>query len=207
MADEKTAAPVVTETKVEAKKEETKLVIPDTSVSQPTQLEVWTTRAEVRGITVLAEDTVDTLKAKIEALDAPKEEVKPKTKAEEEIAIRERVYAESMYLVRCRITNMNPAKADLTAEQHTVSNKYLGAVTRIIPYGTQEDGWHVEKILLDYLKEKQFQQIRPVKGPNGQILPEVKWVREFAIEELPPLNNEELRILANKQAAAAGQAV
>ena len=99
---------------------------------------------------------------------------------------------------------MNPSKADLPGEIFTVSNNVVGSIKRYIPYGEQVDGWHVENMLLDMLKEKQFQQLRTKKGVNGHILPETKGVREYAIEELPPLTPEELKVLANKQAAAAG---
>lgn len=178
------------------------------------ELSILQNKAGVLGVAYSSEDSVESLKEKIDAKLNPKDSdglsiknEESKTKAQSEIEFRQQHYEENMRLIRCRITCMNPSKADLNSEFHTVSNKYLGAVTRAIPYGNQDDGWHVEKVLLDHLMDKQFQQIRTVKNSNGSMLPSTKWVKEFAIEILPDLTLEELRVLANQQAAAAGRAV
>ena len=174
-------------------------------------------KADTVGVAYTAGDTVETIRAKINAKlnDEPKAEEKsaevvsasgspaPKTKQE----LRQEAILDATRLIRVRITNMDPRKADLPGEFFTVSNGVVGTIQRYIPYSEQEDGWHVENMLLEMLKEKQFYQLRPRKGPNGTVLPDGRWVKEFAIEILEPLTQEELRILANKQAAAAGQAV
>jgi hypothetical protein len=210
MADEKKATEAVAATEVKTPQ------APEPEQMKISELTMLQTKANTMGVPIKESDTVDQIKEKIELHlnppEASKESKKKKSEAdtdrpETDQEIRQRLFESSMFLVRVRITNMNPSKADIGAEMHTVSNKYLGAVTRVIPYGEQIDGWHVEKILLDYLREKQFQQIRVVKGPNGQQIPQTKWVKEFAIEELPPLSPEELRVLANRQAAADGRAV
>ena len=173
-------------------------------------------KADTVGVAYTAEDTVDSIRAKINAKlnDEPKPEEKaaevvsagspaPKTKQE----LRQEAILDATRLIRVRITNMDPRKSDLPGEFFTVSNGVVGTIQRFIPYSEQEDGWHVENMLLEMLKEKQFYQLRPRKGPNGTVLPDGRWVKEFAIELLEPLTQEELRVLANKQAAAAGQAV
>lgn len=172
-------------------------------------------KADAVGIAYTPTDTVDAIRAKINAKlanDEPKTatsvlsagSINPvKTKEE----LRQEAILEATKLIRVRITNMNPQKADLPGEYFTVSNGVVGQITRFIPYAEQEDGWHIESMLLDMLREKQFHQLRPKKGANGQILPDGRWVREFNIEVLEPLTQEELKVLANKQAAAAGQAV
>ena len=169
-------------------------------------------KADTVGVVYTAEDTVDSIRAKINAKlnDEPKEEPKveggsPVSKTKQEL--RQEAILDATRLIRVRITNMDPRKADLPGEFFTVSNGVVGTIQRFIPYAEQEDGWHVENMLLEMLKEKQFYQLRPRKGPNGTVLPDGRWVKEFAIEVLEPLTQEELRILANKQAAAAGQAV
>ena len=177
---------------------------PENTAPVVDQLAMLKTKADTLGVTYSPNIGIDALREKIntkmngevEKEEAPRE----KTKTE----LRQEQYLEATRLIRVRITNMNPAKADLPGEIFTVSNGVVGAIKRYIPYGEQVDGWHVEKMILDMLKEKQFQQLRTKKGNNGQILPDTKWVREFAIEELPPLTPEELKVLANKQAAAAG---
>lgn len=175
-------------------------------------------KADLVGVAYENSDTSDVLRAKIDAKlnppvakDEDENEVEnPATKfkkGETQGELRQRVHAETMFLVKCRITNMNPAKADLQGEMFTVSNSYIGALTRFIPYGEQLDGWYIEKIMLDHLMDRKFQQIRKSRNSSGQDIPETKWVKEFAIEILPYPTKEELRVLANQQAAAAGQVV
>lgn len=185
-------------------------VVPEVSAPVVDQLAMLKTKADTLGVTYSPNIGIDALREKINAKMNGEPEKKEETKTSEAprektpMEIRQELFLDATRLVRCRITCMNPSKADLPGEIFTVSNRYVGEIKRYIPYGEQVDGWHVENMLLDMLKEKQFQQLRTKKGANGQILPETKWVREFAIEELPPLTPEELKVLANKQAAAAG---
>jgi hypothetical protein len=186
-------------------------VAPEVTAPVVDQLALLKTKADTLGVTYSGNIGIDALREKINAKMNGEPEKKDVTSASTEVArektameIRQELFLDATRLVRVRITNMNPAKADLPGEIFTVSNRYVGEIKRYIPYGEQVDGWHVEKMLLDMLKEKKFQQIRTKKGLNGQILPDTKWVREFAIEELPALTPEELKVLANKQAAAAG---
>lgn len=184
-------------------------VAPEATAPVVDQLALLKTKADTLGVTYSGNIGIDALREKINAKmngePEKKEEVKASDAREKTpMEIRQELFLDATRLVRVRITNMNPAKADLPGEIFTVSNRFVGEIKRYIPYGEQVDGWHVENMLLDMLKEKQFQQIRTKKGANGQILPDTKWVREFAIEELPALTPEELKVLANKQAAAAG---
>lgn len=185
-------------------------VVPEVSAPVVDQLAMLKTKADTLGVTYSPNIGVDALREKINAKMNGEPEKKEEAKASEtprektKMELRQEAFLEATRLVRCRITCMNPSKADLPGEIFTVSNNVVGSIKRYIPYGEQVDGWHVENMLLDMLKEKQFQQLRTKKGANGQILPETKWVREYAIEELPPLTPEELKVLANKQAAAAG---
>lgn len=124
------------------------------------------------------------------------------TKAQQEQQIREKIQREKMYLVRCRIYNLNPAKVDLPGEIITVQNKYLGTVRKFIPFGEATDnGYHIEKVLYDDLRARKFQQIQ-TKKIRGQIVHETRLVSEYSIELLPNLTPEELRELATQQAAA-----
>ena len=185
-------------------------VVPEVSAPVVDQLAMLKTKADTLGVTYSPNIGVDALREKINAKMNGEPEKKEESKVSEgprektKMEIRQEAFLDATRLVRCRITCMNSSKADLPGEIFTVSNNVVGSIKRYIPYGEQIDGWHVEKMLLEMLKEKQFQQLRTKKGANGQILPETKWVREYAIEELPPLTQEELKVLANKQAAAAG---
>lgn len=129
-------------------------------------------------------------------------EDRPRTPAE----IRKKQRDEQMRLVRVRIANMNPSKADLHGEIITVRTKYLGIVKRFVPFGEATDnGWHIPFILYEQLKNRKFLQTTVKKSKNGaQMLPKTRWVPEFSIEVLPDLSDKELKKLASQQAAAAG---
>jgi hypothetical protein len=126
------------------------------------------------------------------------------TKQELFNATRAQLMKDEMKLIRVRITNMDPKKKDLHGEVISVGNKYIGTVKKFIPFGeTTDDGYHIPKILLDELQDRKFQDIRTVKDKRtGTPSVSSRWVREFAIEILPPLTAEELRDLAIAQAAA-----
>lgn len=182
------------------------------------ELEMLKERARLMGIPFSGKIGVDALKKKIQdrldgkasAGDAEggddvegevKAEVK-KTKAQIEQETRDRVWAESMALVRCRIYNLNPQKRDIHGEIITVANKYLGTVRKFIPFGEATDnGYHIPKVIYEDLKSRQFQQIT-TKQKNGKIEVGSRMVPEYNIEVLPPLTKEELDELAIKQAAA-----
>lgn len=126
-----------------------------------------------------------------------------KNKKETVQQIRDRLKRDCMKLVRCRIYNMNPSKADLKGEIVTVANKYIGTVRKMIPFGEATDnGFHIEQILFDELKSRKFQQLRPKKVRGIDQAPERRMVPEYNLEILPPLTRNELRELAQKQAAA-----
>ena len=99
---------------------------------------------------------------------------------------------------------MNPAKKEWEGEIFTVSNNAVGTVKRYVPFNT-EDGWHVEHILLEQLRERQCQIFVTEKDSRGNKVRKGKLIREFAIEVLDPLTKEELAELAQRQAMARGQ--
>lgn len=201
--DKKAAAPVETAAPV----------APQAPAAAPvkTQLEILQERADTLGVSYTSETSVEDLKKAVAAKlsgEEPKKEAAGSNEVEDAFQRKNRerqeAWQEATKLIRCRITNMNPDKADLTCEIFTFSNGIIGSVTRTVPYGEQSDGWHVEQCILNMLMDKKFQQIRTIKGPNGQLIPQTKWVKEFAIEILEPLTPQELKVLANKQAAADG---
>ena len=128
--------------------------------------------------------------------------VRKKTKAEIEQEIREQQNREQLALVRCRIYNLNPSKRDLHGEIITVANRFVGTVRRFIPFGeATENGYHIEKILYEELKQRRFQQIK-TKTVNGRIHIETRDVPEYQIEVMPQLTRAELEELALAQQAA-----
>lgn len=126
------------------------------------------------------------------------------TKAGRTPTLRQHLYNEQMKLVRVRIQNLDPKKADLNGEVIAVGNKHLGTVKMFVPYGeVTDDGWHLPYIIYKELERRRFLSIRTVKDPRTK-QPVVKkgWAKEFAIEVLPPLTATELKQLATAQAAA-----
>jgi len=107
---------------------------------------------------------------------------------------------EALALVRVRITCMNPAKKDWEGEFFTIGNSFIG-IKRYVPFNA-EDGWHVERILLNALKERKYQAFIKKKNKGGTSTVVTKLVPEFAIEILEPLTEDELKELAQQQAMA-----
>ncbi len=113
---------------------------------------------------------------------------------------REAKLKEATAMTRCIITCMNPAKArgSRQGEYVMAANNVVGTIKRLVPYGHVT---HVEKILLDIMEEKVFQQR---SGERGEI---VTQVREFAIQILPPLTIQERHELVKLQALRAEAAL
>lgn len=129
---------------------------------------------------------------------ATKPPEKPKVRTLREIQMEEQ-----MALVRLRITNLDPKKAQLPGEIITFANEIIGTVSKYIPFGEKtDDGWHVPVCIYNILKDRKFLSIRMKKGQHGIEYPETRYVSEFALQELDPLTPEELAQLAATQAAA-----
>lgn len=177
------------------------------------ELENLKVRAEKLGVKFHPSISAEKLREKIKAAQTEGEgsvgeqpEVKSVTATVEEspAAKKLRLKREGLKLVRVRITCMNPTKKEWEGEIFTVSNNAVGTVKRYVPYNA-EDGWHVEQILLNQLRERQCQIFVTDKDSRGNKIRKGKLIREFAIEVLDPLTEEELQELAQRQAMAKGQ--
>lgn len=171
------------------------------------ELENLKVRAEKLGVKFHPTISAEKLREKIKAHQADgKGEVAPKAEdtAENSELKKLRLKREALKLVRVRITCMNPAKKEWEGEIITVANNAVGTVKRYVPFNT-EDGWHVEHILLEQLRERQCQIFVTEKDSRGNKVRKGKLIREFAIEVLDPLTEEELAELAQRQAMARGQ--
>ena len=111
-----------------------------------------------------------------------------------------RIREEQLRLIRVIVHCNNDDKRELQGDLFSAANKHVGPVKRFIPFDN-ENGWHIEKILLDFLKAKRVQKWRNVKLPNGMSEKQPYLTNEFTIEELPPLTREQLDDLAREQAA------
>lgn len=177
-----------------------------------TELENLKSRAEKLGVKFHPSISAEKLREKIKAAQAEGEgeagEDAPKVAAdatEESLAAKKlRLKRDALKLVRVRITCMDPAKKEWEGEIITVSNNAVGTVKRYVPFNA-EDGWHVEHILLEQLRERKCQIFVTEKDSRGNKVRKGKLIRAFAIEVLDPLTEEELADLAQRQAMAKGQ--
>lgn len=107
-------------------------------------------------------------------------------------------------LVRIRLTCMNPAKKDWDGEIITAGNAGVGSYKRYIPFNAP-DGWHVENIMYQVLKDRMCPVFYTERTKNGVAVRRSRLIREFAIELLDPLTKDELAELARRQALARGE--
>lgn len=121
---------------------------------------------------------------------------------EKPMTLRQYLQQEQMKLVRCRITCMDPKKADLTGEIFTVANEFLGTVRKFVPFGEITDnGYHIPFCIYQMMLSREFLQIRTVKKSGGRQETKTAYVREFSIDVLPDLTEAELTALGNMQAS------
>lgn len=120
------------------------------------------------------------------------------------LSLRQHLLNEATKLVRIRISCMDPKKQDLPGEFFTVSNQYIGTVRKYVPFGEATDGgYHVPACILEMLKSREFLHIQTVTHPvTKAITTKTRYVKEFAIELLPPLTALELKNLAADQSAS-----
>lgn len=177
------------------------------------ELSLLKQRANMMGISYSNNISAETLRKKIEAAQENKAqepvELQPNPLAlstgtvTTATSLRHQQRLEQLKLVRVRIQNLDPKKKDLPGEIITVANEYIGTVRKFVPFGEATDeGYHIPYCIYNFLKERKFLNIRVTKGKNGQPNITSAWVREFAIEVLPPLTKEELQTLAAAQIAA-----
>ena len=183
-------------------------------VPMPDELTVLKQRAKLMNISFSNNISLEKLRQKIadaqegkasepeqeEAEVNPLEDKKQAPVKETESQMRQRIRLEQTRLIRVRIQNLDPKKKDLPGEIITVANEYMGTIRKFVPFGEATDnGYHIPYCIYEFLKNRKFLNIR-VSNKGKKI--EQAWVREFAIEELPPLTQEDLDKLAAAQTAA-----
>lgn len=114
------------------------------------------------------------------------------------------IRAKSMKLSRVKIVNLNPADSVLTGTIVTVVNKYVGKVSKFIPFGDEmENGWHVPEILLNRLRDQTFPLRKEIKNSKfGVKQYKTVMAKKYSIEVLPDLTKEEIEALAQRQTAS-----
>lgn len=171
------------------------------------ELSTLKARADLLGISYHPSIGVEKLREKLAAaMEGDAKETKNEgtgigTPVESEAQKRLRLMQEATKLVRIRVTCMNPAKKEWEGEIITVGNAGVGTYKKYIPFNADE-GWHVPNIIYQALQERQCQVFVSSKTKNGVTIRQGKLIKEFAIEVLPPLTEEELKDLAQRQAMA-----
>lgn len=168
-------------------------------------------RADLMGVKYHPTVGLETLRKKINevvvAEAAPTKEDKkvaamPDEPEEETLGQRRgRKKREANELVRIRVTCMNPAKKEWDGEIFTAGNSLVGSFTKYVPFNA-EDGWHVPRIILNQIQQRQAQIFVTHKDGRGNSVRKGKLIKEFAVEILPNLTAEELQELAQRQAMA-----
>lgn len=185
----------------------------------PSELDSLKARATLLGIQFHPSIGLEKLREKVNAKlndepepgDEPESKDQGESKQEDTAEVEEtagqkrvRLKREALKLVRVRITCMNPFKKEWEGEIITAGNSGVGTVKRYVPFNNEE-GWHVENIILEQLRERKCQIFVTEKDSRGNKVRKGKLIREFAIEILEPLTPVELKELAQRQAMAAGQ--
>lgn len=182
------------------------------AVQLPDELTVLKERADRLGLKYHPSISADKLREKIAAhlADQPDPEAKATpaaTPVVEAAAVetpgqkRFRLKQEALKLIRIRVTCMNPAKKEWDGEIFTVGNAAIGSVKKFVPFNI-EDGWHVPHCIYEMMKNRMCPVYVSGKTKAGVTIRESKLIREFAIEVLPQLTQEELDELARRQAMA-----
>lgn len=187
---------------------------PDVNEEEEVQVDELTLlkrRADKLGVSYSNNIGLETLKERVaNAMEGSKEpEVKEETKAgsadkvQSVVELRAEKRKEAMKLVRIRYTNMNARKKDVPGEFFTVANGIVGTIKRYIPYGeAAENGWHVENAIYKMMKRRTFTTTVTKRDDKGRPYNTSVERKEFAIEVLDPLTEEEREQLAKDQRAS-----
>lgn len=169
----------------------------DTDLPVVDELTALKARADMMGVKYHPSISLEKLKEKITAhMNA--EEDKPVAEPEMNRAALQKSASE---LMRIRVTCMNPAKKEWEGEIFTVGNAVVGTFKKYVPFNADE-GWHVPRIIYEQLKDRECQVFTTVRDSRGNSTRKGKLIKEFAIEVLPNLTEEEIKELAQRQAMA-----
>lgn len=156
-----------------------------------TELDLLKEQLTERGIKFKANAT----KATLEKLLAKAEEEETKEEENQEL---EKQQDDALKLVCVIITANDPIKQQMGQEYFASGNSMVGTVARIIPFGER---WLIENILLNSIKEKQYQMFITKRNAKGEEYVETKLVPAYQVTELPLPSKEELEELARNQQA------
>jgi hypothetical protein len=170
----------------------------DTDLLVPDELSALKARADLLGVRYHPSISLEKLREKVNAAVAPTEE---EVKQDVLVSGRGALQKKASELVRIRVTCMNPAKKEWEGEIFTVGNSAIGTFKKYVPFNADE-GWHVPRVIYQQLLNRQCQVFYASKDGKGNTIRRAKLIKEFAVEVLPKLTEEELKDLAQRQAMA-----
>lgn len=163
---------------------------------QPDELTTLKAKADLMGIQYSPNIGLDTLRERVnKRLQDTKQNQQQSVNAAH-VVVDTRM--ESMKLVKVIVTSMDQTKKDYPGEVFTVSNAVIPTIKRFVPFGIET---HVEKILLDVIKDKQCLQLVEDSQAKIKGMKKKKIIRAYAVQELPQLTVEELEELRKAQLA------
>lgn len=174
-----------------------------------TELESLKEIATNKGISFPQNITVAKLKEKIAAFDegfsktgSDSEETETITPNMSVQARRNAQRKEQEKLVRVIITCMNPQKSQWHGQYFSVGNALIPHQTKFLQFGRE---YHITKFMYDVIKEATYRTSREVPDGKGGKTRENLTKKEFGIEVLPALTEQELKELRLEQAARKGK--
>jgi hypothetical protein len=110
----------------------------------------------------------------------------------------------AMKLVRVVVTPNDPLMVNYPGLIFTVGMSGINngrMIKKFVPF-SNEEGWHVPTIILRQIESAEMQKFKTVNRPNGEKVLEPYLTKKFNVQILPDLTNEEIKRLADQQAAA-----
>lgn len=173
----------------------------DTDLQAVDELTALKARADLLGITYHPSIGLEKLRDKVNAALAEDVKGDGAKSPSDEAAERVDLQKKAAELVRIRVTCMNPAKKEWEGEIFTTGNAVVGTFKKFVPFNADE-GWHVPRIILEMIQQRECQVFTTVRDTRGNSTRKPKLIKEFAVEILPPLTEQELKDLAQRQAMA-----
>ena len=103
---------------------------------------------------------------------------------------------EATKLLRVRVVPMDSTKRDYQGEIFSAGNSAIPTVRRFIPFN---EPTHIENILYQQLKDKEYQYFVSKKLPTGETIRQAKIGKTYNIEVLDHLTEEEFEELKKSQ--------
>jgi len=110
----------------------------------------------------------------------------------------------AMKLVRVVVTPNDPLMVNYPGLIFTVGMSGINngrMIKKFVPF-SNEEGWHVPTIILRQIESAEMQKFKTITRPNGEKVLEPYLTKKFNVQILPDLTKEELKRLADQQAAA-----